>query len=60
MTDSPSMPGSAESEQSDALDAAREAELIQGVIRAQERHREGGVGIEPSLEVQDDEADPDA
>jgi len=31
----------------DSLDAEREAALLQDVIRAQERHREGGV--EPEL-----------
>ena len=42
--------------QSEGLDAAREAALIQDVIRAQERHREGG--IEPELD--NAEAEPDA
>ena len=41
--------------QSGTLDTAREAALIQEVIRAQERHREGGV--EPELRRA--EADPD-
>ncbi len=39
-------------QQSEVLDAAHEAALIKDVIRAQERHREGGV--EPEL---DDDAE---
>ncbi len=42
--------------QPDSLDAAREAALLQDVIRAQERHREGGV--DPELASDDAEADP--
>ena len=49
-------PDSAVNGQSDALDTAHEAALIQDVIRAQERHREGG--IEPELDSPD--AEPDA
>jgi hypothetical protein len=44
--------------QSGALDAAREAALIQEVIRAQERHREGGV--EPELRGADADPEPEA
>ena len=44
--------------QSGTLDAAREAALIQEVIRAQERHREGGV--EPELRRADADPEPEA
>jgi hypothetical protein len=44
--------------QSGTLDAAREAALIQEVIRAQERHREGGV--EPELRPTDADPEPEA
>lgn len=43
--------------QSGTSDAAREAALIQEVIRAQERHREGGV--EPELRGADADPDPE-
>ena len=42
--------------QPDQLDAEREAALLQEVIRAQERHREGGV--EPELASDDADTDP--
>ncbi|MGO8955865.1 MAG: hypothetical protein ACLQFR_00610 [Streptosporangiaceae bacterium] len=42
--------------QPDPQDPAREAALIQEVIRAQERHREGG--IEPELGSPGGESDP--
>lgn len=44
--------------QSGTLDAAREAALIQEVIRAQERHREGGV--DSGLGSQDANPEPEA
>ena len=50
--------GKAVNGQSGTLDAAREAALIQEVIRAQERHREGGV--EPELRGADAEPEPEA
>ena len=39
--------------EADLLDDAREAALIRKVLRAQERHREGGV--DPELDVDDEE-----
>jgi hypothetical protein len=41
----------------DGLDDAREAALMREVLRAQERHREGG--IEPGLDAVDADAEPD-
>jgi hypothetical protein len=51
MTDPISTPDSSGSDvsgKSDTLDDAREAALMREIIRAQERHREGGV--EPELD----------
>jgi hypothetical protein len=48
----------AASGQPGTLDDAREAALIQEVIRAQERHREGGV--EPALARPDANPEPEA
>jgi len=59
MSERPSTAGSSKDElngQPDALDAAREAALIEDVIRVQERHREGG--IEPELEHVDTDPEP--
>jgi hypothetical protein len=50
--------GNATNGQSGTLDAAREAALIQEVIRAQERHREGGA--EPELGRPDADPEPEA
>jgi hypothetical protein len=44
--------------QADALDSAHEAELINEVIRVQERRREGGV--EPELAGQSEDPEPGA
>ena len=41
---------------SDVQDDAREAALMREVLRAQERHREGGVN--PELEVTDQDPEP--
>jgi hypothetical protein len=43
---------------SDRLDDAREAALMREIIRAQERHREGGV--EPELDDADGDPESDA
>jgi hypothetical protein len=40
----------------DELDEAREAAMVRGVMRAQEKHREGG--IDPELELDEPDADP--
>jgi hypothetical protein len=50
--------GSAANGQSGTLDAASEAALIQEVIRAQERHREGGV--EPEFGRAEADTEPEA
>jgi hypothetical protein len=50
--------GSEETGQADVLDAAHEAELIQEVIRVQERRREGGV--EPELSERSEDPEPGA
>ena len=46
------------SEKADQLDDAREAALMREIIRAQERHREGGV--EPELDDVDRDPEADA
>jgi hypothetical protein len=51
-------PDKAVNGQAGTLDPAREAALIQEVIRAQERHREGGV--EPELRRADADPEPEA
>ena len=59
MSDRASTPGSSGNDlsgKSDRLDDAREAALMREIIRAQERHREGGV--EPELD--DVDADPES
>jgi hypothetical protein len=59
MSDRASTPGSSSNDpsgKSDRLDDAREAALMREIIRAQERHREGGV--EPELD--DVDADPES
>jgi hypothetical protein len=50
--------GTPESGQPGTLDAAREAALLQEVIRAQERHREGGV--DPELRPAGTDPEPEA
>ena len=60
MGDRASLPGSSGDElsgESDVLDDAREAALMRDVLRAQERHREGGV--EPELDSADADPEPD-
>jgi hypothetical protein len=59
MSDRARTPGSSDGElsrESDALDEAREAALMREVLRAQERHREGGV--DPELDEVDGEQEP--
>jgi hypothetical protein len=61
MSDRASTPGSSGndlSEKSDRLDDAREAASMREIIRAQERHREGGV--EPELDDVDGDPESDA
>ncbi len=61
MSDRASTPGSSDDElggESEVLDDAREAALMREMIRAQERHREGGV--EPELDDVDGDPVPDA
>lgn len=61
MSDRASTSSSSGDEQSgepDVLDEAREAALMRDVLRAQERHREGGV--EPELDGVDGDPEPDA
>jgi hypothetical protein len=56
-----STPGSSDNDlsgKSDRLDDAREAALMREIIRAQERHREGGV--EPELDDADGDPESDA
>jgi len=56
-----STPGSSDDERSgkpEVPDDAREAALLRDVLRAQERHREGG--IEPELGGADADPEPDA
>jgi hypothetical protein len=56
MSDQASAPGSSDntlSEDSGGLDDAGEAALMREIIRAQERHREGGV--EPELDDANDD-----
>jgi hypothetical protein len=60
MSDRESTPGSSDddlSEESDGLDDAREAALMREIIRAQQRHREGGV--EPELDDADEHSESD-
>jgi len=60
MRDRASTPGSSDddlSEESDGLDDAREAALMREIIRAQQRHREGGV--EPELADADEDSESD-
>jgi hypothetical protein len=59
MTDRASTSGSSGDERSaepGPLDEAREAALLRDVLRAQERHREGGV--EPELDGADADPEP--
>jgi len=59
MSDRASTPGSSDDEPSgepDALVDAREAALMRDMLRAQERHREGGV--EPELDGADGNPEP--
>jgi hypothetical protein len=61
MSDRASTPDSADnnlSEKPDQLDDAREAALMREIIRAQERHREGGV--KPELDDVDGDPASDA
>jgi hypothetical protein len=61
MSDRASTPGSSGNdlgEKSDRLGDAREAALMREIIRAQERHREGGV--EPELDDADGDPESDA
>lgn len=60
MSDRASTPGGSDddlSEEPDGLDDAREAALMREIIRAQERHREGGV--EPELDDADEDSESD-
>jgi hypothetical protein len=60
MSDRASAPGSSGNDPSgkpDRLDDAREAALMREIIRAQERHREGGV--EPELDDVDEDPGSD-
>ncbi len=60
MSDRASPPGSSDGEpgrEPDMLDHAREAALMREVIRAQQRHREGGV--DPKLDDADADPEPD-
>ncbi len=54
----PNSSGDETSGESDVLDEAREAALMRDVLRAQERHREGGV--EPELDGVDGDPGSDA
>jgi hypothetical protein len=54
----PSSSGDERSGESDVLDEAHEAALMRDALRAQERHREGGV--EPELADVDGDPEPDA
>ena len=61
MSDRASTPGSSGNDLSgkpDRLDEAREAAMMREIIRAQERHREGGV--EPELDDVDRDPESDA
>jgi hypothetical protein len=56
MSEQQQVPGSSDDEPADEASLendAREAALIRKVLRAQERHREGG--IDPELAVDDEE-----
>ena len=60
MSDEASTPGSSDNDlnrESDRLDDAREAALMREIIRAQQRHREGGV--EPELDDADEDSESD-
>jgi hypothetical protein len=60
MSDRAPAPGSSGNDlsgKSDRLDEAREAALMREIIRAQERHREGGV--EPELDDMDGDTESD-
>jgi len=54
----PASPGEEPDEEASSSEGAREAALIRKVMRVQEKHREGG--IEPDLDVDDQEPEPDA
>jgi hypothetical protein len=61
MSDQASTPGGSGDEPSgkpDVLDDDHEAAMMRDVLRAQERHREGGV--EPELDRPDGDPEPDA
>jgi hypothetical protein len=61
MSDQEQAPGSSGDEPDDEAslpDDAREAALIRKVLRVQEQHREGG--IDPELDVDDEEPEPSA
>lgn len=54
----PGSPGDEPGEEASLSDDAREAALIRKVLRVQECHREGG--IDPELDADDEEPEPDA
>jgi hypothetical protein len=54
----PDRPGDQPTDESGALDDAREAALMREVLREQEQHREGGV--EPGLDEPDSPTGPGA
>ncbi len=61
MSDHTSAPGSSGDEpnsESDVLDEAREVAMMRAVMRAQEKHREGGV--DPELEGAEPDPEPGA